>query len=239
MGFTKLDSGIVDSSIWSEPPTTRVVWITMLAKSDRTGLVRCSWDGLLRASNISKDLFEAAIACLESEDKNSRSSGFEGRRIEKVEGGWLILNYLKYRDYNYSNNPESIRKREYRHEKSGTRPKVSQDTSGHSASASASASAFEAGEGISAEDIYQAYPLKVGKPMALRSISKAMQKMPPETLLKLTKAYAARRGGDLSFTPHPATWFNQERFNDDPSTWERTETTNGKPKLVPDYEKGF
>ena len=82
---------------------------------------------------------------------------------------------------------------------------------------------------IDAEKIYEAYPLKVGKPAALKAISKAMVKVEPSELLALTQAYATRRNGDLSFTPHPSTWFNQERYNDDPSTWERVEPkpTNG------------
>jgi hypothetical protein len=36
-------------------------------------------------------------------------------------------------------------------------------------------------------------------------------------LLEKTLAYAQSRvGQDQQFTPHPATWFNQERFNDEP-----------------------
>jgi len=34
--------------------------------------------------------------------------------------------------------------------------------------------------------------------------------------------------GEARFIPHPAKWFNEERFNDDPVTWRRTTTTNGK-----------
>lgn len=30
---------------------------------------------------------------------------------------------------------------------------------------------------------------------------------------------AAREGEEKRFTPMSTTWFNQERFNDDPSTW--------------------
>lgn len=71
------------------------------------------------------------------------------------------------------------------------------------------------------EEIYSAYPLKRAKPDALRAIAKALTKHPPEFLLTKTKAYAAARNGDLTFVPNPATWFNQERFNDDPSTWTR------------------
>lgn len=81
------------------------------------------------------------------------------------------------------------------------------------------------------EKIYSAYPKKVGKPAALKAIKTAMSKLEPSKLLEITQAYAKRRNGDLQFVPHPSTWFNQERYNDDPSTW-TTETpkTNGQPQ---------
>jgi hypothetical protein len=70
------------------------------------------------------------------------------------------------------------------------------------------------------EEIYQAYPRKVSKPQALRAIRKALAHCPGEKLLQLTRDYAtARADAEERYTPHPATWFNGERFNDDPSTW--------------------
>ncbi len=56
-----------------------------------------------------------------------------------MDGGFLIINYLKYREYSRSSNPESERKRRYRErirDNSGHVPNVH----GHSASASASSS---------------------------------------------------------------------------------------------------
>ena len=114
MGFTKLDEGIVLSSIWSESLATRVLWVTMLAMSDSEGLVSCSRSGLLRSANVPEDEFNKAIELLESSDKESRSSEHEGRRIEKCDGGWTILNYKKYREYTYSGSKEAIKKRKYR-----------------------------------------------------------------------------------------------------------------------------
>lgn len=74
-----------------------------------------------------------------------------------------------------------------------------------------------------ADQIYQAYPLKKGKPDALRAIVGAMNRGNDfDLLLSKTKAYSAARGGDLSFVPNPSTWFNQDRFKDDPETWVRT-----------------
>lgn len=72
----------------------------------------------------------------------------------------------------------------------------------------------------SIESIYAEYPKKVGKPKALLSIKKALEKIDFNTLLEKTRDYAAaRKGSDPNYTPHPTTWFNQERYNDDPSTW--------------------
>jgi hypothetical protein len=71
-------------------------------------------------------------------------------------------------------------------------------------------------------NIYDAYPRKIGRPAALKAIAKALKKIDPAKLLELTQAYAkAVVGSDPQFIPHPATWFNQERFNDDPATWQR------------------
>jgi hypothetical protein len=97
MGFTKLDSGILDSSIWSEPPATRVVWFTFLAKADENGYVRASRSGMFRAANVELEDFDRAMNCLEGPDPESRTPDYEGRRIQKVEGGWLVLNYPKYK----------------------------------------------------------------------------------------------------------------------------------------------
>lgn len=97
MSFTKLDHGIIHSSIWFESLATRILWITILALKDENGFVGASRQGLRNAANISEDEFEKGLLCLESPDKDSRSSDYEGRRIEKIDGGWVVLNHEKYR----------------------------------------------------------------------------------------------------------------------------------------------
>ena len=79
-----------------------------------------------------------------------------------------------------------------------------------------------------AEEIYAAYPRKVGKPAALRAIQRALKTHPAEFLLARTKLFAATYNGPAHFIPHPATWFNEARFNDDPETWRRPGAANGK-----------
>ena len=137
MGFTKLDSGILDSSIWNEPVSVRVVWVAFLAKSNMNGVVRVCYDNMLRVCNVTKKEFDHALSVLESPDVNSRSPEYDGRRIERMDGGWFILNYLKYRQYTYSDSPDAVRKRRSRGQ-GVTCPKVAESVLGHSASASAS-----------------------------------------------------------------------------------------------------
>lgn len=83
---------------------------------------------------------------------------------------------------------------------------------------------------ITATDIYDAYPLKVGKPVAIAAIEKQMKITPAIKLLELTKLFASTRNGNLEFCPHPSTWFNQQRFNDDPSTWKSAANSSNSRK---------
>ena len=97
MTFTKLFSSITESTIWSEDHPTRLTWITMLAMADRRGRVWASIPGLANRARVTLEEVEAALQKLLSSDKYSRTSEFEGRRIEPIDGGWRLLNHEKYR----------------------------------------------------------------------------------------------------------------------------------------------
>jgi len=97
-GFTKLFQGIVHSTIWREPMHVKIVWVTMLAMADRDGGVSLSIPGLADLSKVSLSECVDALARLKAPDEWSRTKEHEGRRIEDVDDGWVILNYLKYRN---------------------------------------------------------------------------------------------------------------------------------------------
>lgn len=62
-------------------------------------------------------------------------------------------------------------------------------------------------------------PRKVGKGGARTAYRRALEKTSPETLLGGITAHAmAMSGKDETYIPHPATWLNQERWNDQPVT---------------------
>jgi hypothetical protein len=97
-GYTKLFQSLVTSSVWQEADETRIIWITMLALSNRVGMVEASVVGLAHVAKVGLEKTEEALVRLSSPDPHSRCSDNEGRRIEKVEGGWMILNRAKYRE---------------------------------------------------------------------------------------------------------------------------------------------
>lgn len=98
MGYTKLFSSIVHSTIWREPNETRLVWITMLALADRDGIVEASIPGLADAARVSISECERALGTFLAPDPYSRSKAQEGRRIEVIPGGWLLINHSDHRE---------------------------------------------------------------------------------------------------------------------------------------------
>jgi len=97
-GFTKLYSGIINSSIWEEDTATRIVWITFLAMADSDGNVIGDPRRLAKAANVSYKDYLSALEKLTSPDLFSKTPDKEGRRIEPIQGGWNLINYKKYRE---------------------------------------------------------------------------------------------------------------------------------------------
>ncbi len=96
-GYTKLFGSILDSTIWRESNETRLLWITMLAMAGKSSVVEASIPGLADRARLTLPQTEAALATLLAPDPYSRTKESEGRRIEAVDGGWIILNHAKYR----------------------------------------------------------------------------------------------------------------------------------------------
>jgi len=96
--YVKLFSDILQSSIWAEDPETCKVWITLLALADRHGLVRATAPGVANAARVELDKTRQALELFEAPDPDSRTPDNEGRRIKRVDGGYVILNYTKYRE---------------------------------------------------------------------------------------------------------------------------------------------
>ena len=98
MSFAKLDSGIVNSTLWVQPDDVLRVWIWMLSQADANGVIRVAAPALAMNCMKSVDRIREILTLLESPDPDSRSSEEDGRRIRKVPGGWQIINYRAYRE---------------------------------------------------------------------------------------------------------------------------------------------
>ena len=70
----------------------------MLAMADRNGEIQASIPGLARLAGVPIPDCEEALAKFIAPDPYSRTPDDEGRRIEKIEGGWSLLNHAKYRE---------------------------------------------------------------------------------------------------------------------------------------------
>lgn len=139
MGFVKLDSGFLDSTLW-EDKVAREVFLTALLMAlpyevtdptpalavrslDGTGftvspgwygMVESSGIGLVRRSLADRDEGMDALERLGAPDPESRSTAFDGRRLVRVESGLIVLNFIRYRDRDYT---AAVRSQRYRDRK--------------------------------------------------------------------------------------------------------------------------
>lgn len=123
MPFVKLDTGMLQSSLWIDHEA-RSVFLTMLllarpheltepaqaigvADLQPTGfVVPAGWYGMVeaagpaivRTAGLPDAVGMAALQRLTEPDLTSRTIDYEGRRVVRVAGGYVVLNYMSYRD---------------------------------------------------------------------------------------------------------------------------------------------
>jgi hypothetical protein len=97
--YNKLFTKILDSSLWLEDSDTRIVWITLLAVMNEDGFCRfASPANVARRARVSPAATVAALKKFEGPDPLTPEDENQGRRIERVPGGWIVLNAVKHRE---------------------------------------------------------------------------------------------------------------------------------------------
>jgi hypothetical protein len=114
-GFTKLDSGIVFSSVWRPEHDIVRVWIALLALCDARGVVRSSVPALAHLCFIEVERLAKILKIFRTPDPYSRIRDHQGRKIKDIEGGWLVLNYPRYRNTLMQRKPFSHAERQSRY----------------------------------------------------------------------------------------------------------------------------
>lgn len=138
-GFVKLDCAMLDSTVyidrdvrdvfitsllmagpWELTEPTEAIEVDSLKPSGFVvppgwyGLVQASGPGIVDRAKMPRELGMAALKTLCSPEPESRSSDFEGRRMARINGGYLVLNYAKYRERDYTGAERAKRYRDAR-----------------------------------------------------------------------------------------------------------------------------
>jgi hypothetical protein len=125
--YSKLFTKVLDSSIWLESHPTRIVWMTMLASMDEDGMCQfASVANLARRAIVTIEEARHAVSILEAPDLDSSDPDNEGRRLERVPGGWIVLNATKYKQIVSGSESRRLareRAQRYRDKKAGITPK--------------------------------------------------------------------------------------------------------------------
>lgn len=96
--YNKLFAKILDSSIWLEPTATRIVWLTFIAVMDENGYAHfASVANVAHRARVTLTEAQVAVTALEGPDPDSSDPDHDGRRIERVPGGWMVLNADKHK----------------------------------------------------------------------------------------------------------------------------------------------
>jgi hypothetical protein len=122
MSFVKLKCSILNSSLWCDKDA-RDVFLTALLMArpyvldspspqlnvrdlsptgwttppGEYGIVEASSSGIIRTCGIEAEPGKAALERLGAPDPESKNPNYDGRRLVRVAGGYLVLNYMAYR----------------------------------------------------------------------------------------------------------------------------------------------
>lgn len=224
-----------------QPIEVRYTFIMLLAIADPTGRVVGTDVAIARRLNMPLDSFVNSVKQLGEPDPDSNSKEEEGRRVipSDSERGYQLVNYIKYR-----NLKDEEEKREYMREYMRKRREdealrktcktVLNDVK-NVTQAEAEAEAEEdkntstpqtpPAKPKRASDqspeflkFWEAYPRKEKKPKAAKAFKKALQKTTLEQILKSLEGFKeAWKQSDPCWIPHPASWLNDESWNDEPA----------------------
>lgn len=137
MPFVKLDTTILRSTIWFDREAREIFITALLLAEPRTvsesvaqleadsleetgwrvppgsyGFVESSGPGLANLAGVEWARALAALKRLGSPEPESRSQEFEGRRLVRVNGGYIALNFTKYREKDHTATERSKRYRD-------------------------------------------------------------------------------------------------------------------------------
>lgn len=218
--YSKLFQEILDSSVWQQPLHVKVVWVTMLAmKSPGDQIVRASIPGLAKRAGVTIEQCLEALEIFKAPDPYSRIKDNEGRKIEETREGWLILNGAEYQRRMSEDDIRAAWREQKARERARMARVVGSEPSPESVGRGDGAPCLPGSSNIDPdfEAFWSEYPRKVGKVAAQKAWSKNGRAELPVLLkaLEAQKCSEQWRKDGGKFIPHPATWLNGHRWEDE------------------------
>jgi len=127
VAYVKLDTGILNSTLWIDRECRELFITALLMAEPREfaesvpqievetlnftgwsappgwyGYVPAAGVGIIARCGIERTAGLAALTRLGSPEVDSRNPEFEGRRLIRMDGGYVILNYMRYRDKDHT-----------------------------------------------------------------------------------------------------------------------------------------
>lgn len=97
--YTCIFKRTLSSRIWSLSPTTRCVWLWLKLQADPEGFVSADMLGVAAGANVPVEDARRAIEGFCSPDPDADPDDpHDGRVLERVRGGWLILDHESERE---------------------------------------------------------------------------------------------------------------------------------------------
>jgi hypothetical protein len=137
VSYVKLDCDMLRSSTWGDYDARNVMLTALLMAEpkeysepepqmqvrslDHTGwhvppgwygFVPAAGAGIVATAGIEREAGFAALERLGSPDPESRSRDFDGRRVVRVDGGFVVLNFMRFREKDHTTAERSRRYRE-------------------------------------------------------------------------------------------------------------------------------
>lgn len=228
MGYAKLFSAITKSSLWSEPKEVRLLFVSMLAEADEQGFVEAAIPGLARIANLTIQEITAALEVLTSPDPYSKDQANEGRRVARVDGGWRLLNYSKYKS---------------RHEEAEAHQQRARD-----AQERASLTNFTA-YSMAFTTAWSLYP-KHGRNRRIAAAAAWNQAIEvlrqrfgdsipkaEDWLTERIRAFGKSAKGQGSFAPGMTTFLSDGRYDDDADSWDKVSTSKANEERESRYQE--
>ncbi len=98
MTWNPWDDSLLSSSILAEGPDVVATWALLVASANRFGVSDLTIPAVASLLRISDERSGKAFDVLSSPDKYSRNKEENGRRIIRMEDGWLLVSHAKYRE---------------------------------------------------------------------------------------------------------------------------------------------